>query len=63
MEGVQSVLPDEEGLETSDYHSEPIFVNSGIPIGARSELTTVLYVRRQWASWSSKGFRGMEARG
>ena len=38
------VIPDREGEETGDYISRPIFVDQGIPIGARSALTTVLYV-------------------
>ena len=39
------VLPDEEGQDIGDYFSDPIFVDQGIPIGARDQLTTVLYVR------------------
>ena len=35
---------DAEGLQSSDYFSSPIFIENGIPIGARDELTTVLYV-------------------
>lgn len=42
---VEEVLPDFEGLSTSDYYSSPIFIENGIPIGATGELSTVLYVR------------------
>lgn len=38
------VFPDATGLESGDYFSQPIFVDSGIPVGARDELTTKLYV-------------------
>lgn len=48
-EDVKNVVPDNLGLNTSDYFSEPIFVNSGIPIGARAELTTELYVSRRYS--------------
>ncbi len=41
---LQFVEPDSVGLETGDYFSKPIYVNQGIPIGARPSLTTVLYV-------------------
>ena len=40
---LKNVTPDAEGLRSGDYHSEPIF-SIGIPIGARAELTTRLYV-------------------
>ena len=43
---VKDVVPDAIGQETGDYFSEPIFVDSGIPIGARPELTTELFVRQ-----------------
>ena len=38
------VEPDPMGRETSDYFSDPIFVDSGIPIGAKEDLTTRIYV-------------------
>lgn len=42
---IVNVLPDStEQLTNGDYFSDPIIVNTGIPIGARSQLTTVLYV-------------------
>ena len=41
---LESVAPDELGTNSSDYYSRPIFVNTGIPIGAREELTNTLYV-------------------
>ena len=41
---LREVLPDRSGMLSSDYVSNPIFVSSGIPIGARPDLTTVLYV-------------------
>ena len=40
-----SVEPDDLGQETSDYHSEPVFIDNGIPIGANGDLSTRLYVR------------------
>ena len=50
---VFDVVPDSVGLVSSDYSSEPVFVDQGIPVGATGELTTMLYVRN-WclsASW------------
>lgn len=41
---LEVVTPDEHGTNTSDYYSRPVFVDIGIPIGARDELTSVLYV-------------------
>lgn len=41
-----NVLPDSLGFMSSDYHSDPIFVDQGIPVGATGELTTMLYVRK-----------------
>ena len=38
------VKPDLLGRESSDYFSDPIFVDSGIPIGAKEDLTTQIYV-------------------
>lgn len=46
MDDVENVLPDGAGLFSSDYFSAPIFVDSGIPIGASSELKTVMHVRK-----------------
>ena len=50
---VFDVVPDSVGLGSSDYSSEPVFFDQGIPVGATGELTTMLYVRN-WclsASW------------
>lgn len=42
----QEVLePDTLGLESSNYFSSPVFIENGIPIGAKGELATTLYVR------------------
>ena len=38
---IHVVTPDNKD---SDYFSEPIFVNTGIPIGGEGELATKLYV-------------------
>ena len=48
MSDVNSVQPGFEGLVFGDYFSAPIFVDSGIPIGARGTLTTQLYVSGHW---------------
>lgn len=45
VDGSTEIMIDSEGLQTSDYFSFPVFIENGIPIGARDELTTVLYVR------------------
>ena len=42
-----TVVPDTQGLQTGDYFSDTIYVDIGIPIGAREQLTTELYVRAQ----------------
>ena len=44
MDGTQCVNPDPVGRETSDYFSDPVFIDNGIPVGARDEPSTVLYV-------------------
>lgn len=42
---IVDILPNViEGLTNDNYLSDPIFVNTGIPIGARGQLTTSLYV-------------------
>ncbi len=41
---LEIVKPDFIGFFSGDYFSRPIYVDSGIPIGAREELTTILYV-------------------
>lgn len=35
---------DELGQESSDFYSSPIFIENGIPIGAKGGISTVLYV-------------------
>lgn len=46
VDGSTEVAIDAVGGQTSDYFSSPVFIENGIPIGAREELTTVLYVRK-----------------
>ena len=41
----QRVMPDNNFIiANSDYFSEPIFVNTGIPIGGQGQQATELYV-------------------
>ena len=48
QDGVESqlVMPDNNNniIENGDYFSEPIFVNTGIPLGGQGETANQLYV-------------------
>lgn len=41
---MNTVTPDAMGVDSSDYFSNTIFIENGIPIGAKDKLTTELYV-------------------
>ena len=46
QDGIESqlVMPDNNINVNGDYYSEPIFVNTGIPLGGQGETANQLYV-------------------
>ena len=49
----QVVMPDRMGRVNGDYYSEPIYANTGIPIGGEGEQATELYVSYSITPWTS----------